>query len=480
MRSTRVARAVVVPLALAGLLGGCGETERSRRYQLESERWRAMRTEQRWRETRRSGPELDADVVALHRDISRRWGMTEPPGITVLRDPDAVERLRLAASSALLAADLEARAGPTRELAEEYDRLGRVYGFDPDIRARAGLGAGKIWEGLGDRLHALGVYRRYLGRDGRPAPAPGPLDRVDAFEVDLEIHAAMLARDELPPDEAREVILAIQDRLARTVETWQDRPGVDRVRRRLAEASAILGDVPTAIETLEDVCGRALPGDERSELLLELGDLHYDREDRPAEAEVRFRESALGGDEIPAAAEARLRLGELLVRRGRAREGLEVLDQALRLGARVREGRQSEILYWKGRALVALGQWEDALPVLRDGATAEAGSPLALAAAGRYRDRLAGLRQAAVPGDLLLVETAERVPDPDGRVTVPRSWAEEERRARREAHAREGISALSRVAQTAADPEVRARAARALTRLDDRGRAVKSSAGSVE
>ncbi|MCA9751463.1 MAG: hypothetical protein KC591_04680 [Gemmatimonadetes bacterium] len=457
-------RTFALAVTLAVVLGGCGSSERSLRFDAERARYWARRDETSWRAAGLAADSLSARVARRNAEIEQEFGAAGAPGIAELRDPDTVARLRLAAESGLLATDLRASKEATEEIAGEYDRIGRIYRFDPDVRARASLGAGKVWERLGQGDRALDVYRAYLGRDGRPTTGIGPVDRVEAFDVDLEIHVALLARELRSRGEAETIVREVRDRLRRTAELWADRTGVSRVKRRLAEANALMNDQKAAREGFEEVLRDAAPGDDRAEVLLALGMLAADARQN-TDAETWWREALREGDEIPAAAEARVRLGELLVETRRPRDGLEVIDGFLALGARVREGRESEALYWKGQAFIARGQWEDALPVLREAALREPGAAHALPAAGVYRSRLTRLRAGPQAGDQLVVKAAEADPGIPPEIRVPRTWESDRRRERLDEFRQQGLRVLRTVAESAADPDLRERARAQLDRL---------------
>lgn len=449
-------------------LVGCNETSLSRRFDAEREVWRAERQETDWRkEFVAPGPEIDARVAELHERIEARFGAADPPGASALGDSDTVQRLRLAGLSAFRAADLRARTSSERDLAQEYGRIGRIYGFDHALRARARLGEGKVWEKVGERRRALDVYREYLERPGRFAKTSAPVSRVEQFDVDLEVHLGLLAADELGRSEARELQREARDRLQQTVKAWGDRHGATIALRRQAELSAVLGEAEQAIFDFDRLLETASSVDERAELLLLTGILFDDELDDADQAEQRYRAAARTSEIVRPAAEARLRLGELFVRERRAADGVEEIDKLLALGARVLENLESEALYWKARGLIALGQWEDAVPVLRRASATDPASPFALASAALYRERLARLRSGN-QGEELFVTTAEAVPDVTPKFQVPRSWAETVRTQRQKGVWSRGLDPLQRLGREARDSEIRSRATAQSERLSDR------------
>lgn len=465
MRPAALGAALVV--ALIGLTG-CQETSLSRRFDAERDVWRAERQEADWRKDFVApGPEIDARVAELHERIEARFGAAEPPGAAWLKDPDHVERLRLAGLSAFRAADLRARTSSEREMAQEYARIGRIYGFDHALRARARLGEGKVWEKVGERRRALEVYRDYLERPGRLIKTSAPVSRVEQFDVDLEVHLGLLAAAELRRAEAREWQAESRARLEQTVKGWGERHGARIALRRLAEISAVLGDAEQAIFDFDRLLESASSVDERAELLLLTGILFDDELGDADQAEQRYRAAARTSEIVRSAAEARLRLGDLFVRERRPADAVKEVDKLLALGARVLENLESEALYWKARGLIALGRWEDAVPVLRRASTIDPASPFALASAALYRDRLARLRSGN-QGEELFVKTAEAVPDAAPPFQVPRAWVDTVREQRQAAIWRQALDPLDDLARRARDAEIRERAAVQSERLADR------------
>ncbi len=471
IRRARAAALLALGL-VAGMCGtGCRESvEMVRRWDAERDRWRADQQESGWiREHGRLGASHRERLRESHRRIATRYGSANSPSEAELRDRDVALRLRIAGSSALYAADLAANGPATPELLVEYSEVARVYAFDRNLSIRAGLGAGWTAERLESPREALSIYVELLRDQAATEAARGPGARfgmVQALLVDLEVHASILAGSALEPGGANDVRLGGARRLEAWGEGGESRPGERRIDRRRAELHFLAGEWDEGIALLVPRFEEAGTVDERAEIALVLGEAAEFGARDAERAEAWYREAARQGEDVPSAAEGRMRLGDLLTRTGRAWEGMRELETLLGLGARVLEDRRAEILVLKARSLVALDRWEDALPSLRDATLLDPGDPFVLVAAAEIHARLRRFtRPAAGPAAREFVSLAETVPGRAGPAYPSREWAEWAREVRRRAAWRAAVEELRTVARSAADEELARAAAEAADRI---------------
>jgi tetratricopeptide (TPR) repeat protein len=438
----------------------------SRRFDAERTRWQADREELRIRDDFGGDlpPEKREHIRELHIEVDREYGVEEPPSSASLANADVARRLRIAGASALYAAELAAHDDSNEELAEEYARIGRVYDFDREVAIRAGIGEGRTREHLGDLRGALDRYVSLL--DGPAARAPGRLGSGDLLLLDLEIHSGLLARRCLAPEEAQGTIRRVVRRIERRTDGWDANPVRSRLKRRRAEGHFLADNWSEGLRELRELADSAGSAEERAELELLLGEVREAAGVDRSAAEASYRKAAAQGDRLMDGAAARVRLGDLLIRSGRAWEALEVLDALLGLGARVLEGRQAEALVLKARSLVRLDRWEDALPVLNRAAALEPRGPFPLVAAALSMRRLRRFtRPVSEPAIVRLVEVAERVPSEHRWARVPRPWVEVFREERTRGAWRDCVEDLLLAARIASDQEVRSRARAEAARL---------------
>jgi tetratricopeptide (TPR) repeat protein len=447
----------LLALVLVGAVAavGCRDAiELSRRFDAERDRWRTDRLEAGWRQRGGIGPERRARLRDFHLRIARRHGGKRAPTASELADPDVALRFRIAGSSALYAADLASVQGASEEVAREYDRVAEVYEFDRGIHVRARIGEGWTRERLGQTERALALYEELVVRG--PVETEGWFGSAEVLLLDLEPHLAIVARERFGTEAARAVALRSVDRLeARRKEGGGGR----RLVLRLAECRFLAGDWERGLAELEPLFDSAGSDEERADLALEIAQAAEFGAGDLERAEHWYRRSIERGTAIPSAAEARLRLGDLLTRTRRAGEGLDLLDELLGLGARVLQHREAEALVAKSRALVALDRWEDALPVLDSAIGLDPGDPWSLVAAADVHARMRGFtRPEAGPAARTLVAAAERVPSPAGPSGPPRRWSEFEAERRSRDVWRRAVRELLRVAGSADDSDTRSAA----------------------
>jgi tetratricopeptide (TPR) repeat protein len=437
----RRARAAAA-LATALLLGGCldARPQLVARHEAERASWHAERDE--------------ADVTKdeareAHLGIARRFGPDAPPGrVPPGARPGAAADYRarqvIAGSSALRAADLAAETrGASLELAEEYADVADRWPDVPDLHFLGRLREGATLQRVGDRHGALAAFRDVQQQAGTIDDDAYPWAR--ALTVDLEVHVALLSRDiESAGDVARGMEEA-RRRLAKRASDWAALPEGRRARRRGAEMAFLAGDTNAAVAAFDSLAASASGTHERAELELALGEIQqFARKDLDA-AETAYRAAMQQGPLEPAAAEARIRLVALCLDRGIPEIGVRIADEVLTLGARALAGHESEARYWRGRCLLELGRWTDAIPSFEDGARGDPASPFTLACAARLHRRM---REFEAPdteaASARLLDVARRVPPPPP-IPVPCDWAKTWREERAAFAWKEGVDELKRL-----------------------------------
>ena len=465
MRCVRCVPALLVACAL----GACESTsEFSRRFDAERARWRVDREEVELR----SGEDVPTDstiarIRALHAEVGSLYGATEPPPATTLANHDARLRLQIAGSSSLYDLDLAAQGQPAAEIADAYAALARVYTFDPALWFRARLGEASLRERLGDAEGALGVYRSIV-HEGRGAagvsPASVPL-ADDELVLDLHVHAGILAVESLAPDaaarELRSLTVSITDQLASETDSLRTL----RLRERLAELQFLEGRWDAGCALLDSLAREvSLPARRAEWILLRANVLQY-LTDHVDLADAGYRDVITVMDGSQVATEARLRLTELLLDRRRGSSALGLIDDTLELGASLLDNRSAEARYWKGQALVAIGRWEDAIPVLHEASQWDPDSPYALLAAIERQRRLARLTRPSARELPALVSLAESVPANAYPGRVPKSWSDLLRERRARELWRESIEGLLTTTRDVREVSVRERVILAAARL---------------
>ncbi len=443
--------AALAAIAAFGLLGCGRSTELELRFEAERLRWRIDREEERLRGTGDASFAGELETVrALHAEVDRRFGAPQTPSPDMLRNADALLRLRIAGASSLYGADLAARYAPNDETVREYERLATVYAFDRDLAVRALFGQGRLLEKLGRPEEALGAYRALLDRYP-PVPPRGhePPERAPAVGgrwLDLEIHVLAMSKELGEADFAVKADLAIE-RLRERAEAWRETRSGPELSRRAAQALFVRDRWMEGVALLAAMREEVEPGEARAAAGVEIGEILARGAGDAAAAEKVLRECIPESPGSLAESSARLRLGAVLVEAGRPAEALVELDALLGLRARQLEGRAGEAGFRKAQALARLGRWEDALPAFDRVASLDDVGCWSLLSRPPLIERSKVLR---VPGGELRaaresVEIARRIPTtepPDPAFGWDGFW----NRPLRDALWREGIAFLRQLA----------------------------------
>lgn len=444
-------------LALAGFADShfAPRPEMVLRHEAERARWHADRNEAHW---------TTEQTRTAFAEIARRFGPVGEPSDAQRASADYGTRQAIAGSSALYSADLTARLqGASIALAEEYSSIADRWANQPDLQLLGRLREGATLQRIGDRHGALAAYRDVQRQGTRIDARAFPWSRE--LLIDLEVHVALLALELESDTDAAQTLTRARALLRRRAEDLQGRPEGRLAIRREAEIAFLAGDTEAALAGMESLCAQAASPRERAELQLALGEMHqYARHD-PRTAEAWYRKAVQQGPLEPAAAEARVRLAELSLEQGEPQIGVRTVDELLTLGARVLKGRESEARYWRGRCLLELGRWMDALPAFEEGAKGDPGSPFTLACAARVHRRVSEFRSEETKGATArLLAVAAQVPPPSP-VEVPQDWAEAWREDRAAFAWKEGVEELSAVARQLEDPGTAAAAREAAGRI---------------
>jgi tetratricopeptide (TPR) repeat protein len=430
--------ALLVALAALAASVGCGaDGEFVRRFEAERLRWRADREEVRLRAAGELGDrELSVILRARHGEIALSFGASEPPSAGELDNEDTRLRYRIAGASALYRADLGARFGSSEEALGEYEEIARVYGFDRELACRARLGEGRVRERTGDLAGALTSFEQVLAI--RPAwrvseDAQETEVFADPLLLDLEIHCLLLLRETSDPARFRARLAEVEGQARERIVRAGTEKIATTLAQRLAEILFLEERWAEGCAQLEQAAGKMPAGGERASLLVRLGEVRRDAMKDPEEAEAAFDRAADDGLGTPVAAQARLRLAQLIMGAGRAAEALAVVEDVLATSPSRVEMWRAEALLTKARCLKTLGRWEDALPVLASVPAADPASPLGLVALEEMVIRMRSLYtpELAVQGAEDAVAVAERVPPVVPPVEPRFSW-DEWRRARTE------------------------------------------------
>jgi len=388
-------RKVALLLALVAAFSGCrGMDELELRYEAERLRWRIDRAESRQRALRKGQGEKEVtELRRLHDEIHRRFGADSPPTPEMLKNPDAIRRLRIAGASSLYRADLAASFQPSSATLQEYEHIAHTYAFDRELGYRALFGQARLLEKLGRQPEALDVYLLLLERYPPllPRDASAPLPSLNSVLLDLEVHVLALARG-LDAEKFAALSAKMLPALERRAEEWRDTKLEREVSLHGAHALFVAGLWDDGLRALGRARDLAPSEQERVEDELEITQVLW-RGKRDLRAAEEVASLAIeSGKGTAFEAEARMDLARILFEEQRYADALEQVDELLRVRPRFLEGLRGEAFYLKGMALVGLESWEDALPRLESVAEVDPEGSFAIEARVEMMRRVRALR----------------------------------------------------------------------------------------